>query len=223
MLATRHAIKSHTRLVGQARPLTPIVRWTPQQRHVWNSGIKRTVTLAAMGSVGLLGMVILGPFILVGIGGLGAVLAFRFWRFKKQFESGMKNDFPGFMQQVFEKQQMLGKEKRQVEGEALSKFKQWIETEQGRRWMIEHGMHPDRILENVSMRATSFTLNQSKTIKIELDLGQSGSVLMAVAEIVEGNVSLTSVNLMTVTGDRMSIPLQQYGGRVIEGEFRDVQ
>ncbi|KAI7889426.1 uncharacterized protein EV154DRAFT_565390 [Mucor mucedo] len=239
MFATRHAIKMQTtRLVGrqngvrgapwQGMSMVQSMRFMGQQeRNVWNTSLKRTVTLAAVGSVGLMGIVILGPFILVGIGGLGAVLAFRFWRFKRQFESGRGNDnWSGFVQGVFERQQQVfGKEKRKVEGEALGKLKQWTETEQGRDWLIQHGMHPQRMIENVSMRGSSFKLvDGSKNIKIELDLGQSGSVLIAVAEMdVEGNVSLTDIKLMTMTGERIRIPLQQNGGgRVIEGEFHDV-
>lgn len=200
-----------------------------QQCSIWNgrltSPLKRGLTLAVIGGTSLLGLVVLGPFILIGVGGITAVVAFRFWRFKKQFlQSG--SDWPGFLNEFFQNQQVFGKEKIKVESEAIQKLKSWTQTEQGRHCLIEHGIHPERIIENVSMRGSSFTLiNNSKEIKIELDLGSSPrSVLIALAEIdVEGNISLTDIKLVTSAGNIINVPLQQNGGgRVIEGEFRDV-
>ncbi|KAI9347150.1 hypothetical protein BD770DRAFT_396034 [Pilaira anomala] len=205
-----------------------------QQRHMSfrNNGFLKTsigrgVALAAVGGTSLIALVLLGPFILVGVGGLAAVVAFRVWRFQKQMlRSG--NEWPEVINSFIQQQQVFSKEKVKVEIEAIKRLELWAHTEEGRNLLIENGIHPERVTEKVSIRGTSFTstnLNSSDEIKVELDLKNApNSVLIATANAdVEGNISLTDIKLVTFAGNVLRVPLlQSGGGRVIEGEFRDV-
>lgn len=200
------------------------------------SPLKRRLILAAAGGASLAVAVVLGPILLVGLGGIAAVVAFRLWRFKRQLlqQSSQGNgDWPDFLNAFIQQQQVFGKEQLQVQKEAVNRLEIWAQTHQGRDILIENGVHPDRVTGNVSMRGSSYsstTVNndQITEIKIELDLNSApGAVLIAIAEMdKEGNMSLKNLKLVTST-NVLSIPLtinrqNQGGGRIIEGEFRDI-
>lgn len=225
-----------------------------QQRQfsLWNiplslmaaSPLKRRLTLAALGSAGLAVAVVLGPFLLVGVGGIAAVIGFRIWRIKKSIESQLQStgqplqDWPDFLN-AFKQQQgtgVFGNDQRQVETEAVRRLELWAQSSRGRTQLIEYGIHPERITQNVSMRGSSYSSSSSNVtgttteIKIELDLRNSpGVILIASAQLDKenNNLIITDMKLVTGTGHVISVPLsvsQQSpdGGRVIEGEFYDV-
>lgn len=229
----------------------------PQQRQIsfWNiplslmtaSPIKRRLTLAALGGAGLAVAIVLGPFLLVGIGGIAAVIGFRLWRMKRDIQSQLQRagqplqDWPDFLNAFMQQQGMggggvFGKDQRQVETEAIRRLEMWAQSSRGRNQLIEYGIHPERITQNVSMRGSSYASTSSNVtgttteIKIELDLRNSpGTLLIASAQLdKEGNnLTIKDMKLVTATGHVLSVPLsisQQGpdGGRVIEGEFYDV-
>lgn len=204
------------------------------------SPLKRRLALIAIGSAGLAVGIVLGPLLLVGIGGLAAVMGLRLWRFKRQLmqQSGAQ-DWPDFMQAFLQQEQgigLFGKDQQQVQKEALRRLDVWAQSDRGRHQLIEYGLHPDCILQDVSMRGSSYasvmTSSSKNTteIKIELDLGNSpGAVLIAVAQLDKesNDMLIKSIQLVTETGRSLTIPLDvlqqnHSGGRVIEGEFRDV-
>lgn len=227
---------------------------TVQQRQfsLWNiplslmaaSPLKRRLTLAALGSAGLAVAVVLGPFLLVGVGGIAAVIGFRIWRIKKGIESQLQRtgqplqDWPDFLNAFIQQQGtgVFGNDQRQVETEAVRRLELWAQSSRGRSQLIEYGIHPERITQNVSMRGSSYSSSSSNVtgttteIKIELDLRNSpGVVLIASAQLDKenNNLIITDMKLVTGTGHVISVPLsvsQQNpgGGRVIEGEFHDV-
>lgn len=241
-ISTRHPC-----FTTQTRLLMPPLH---QQRALsfWNipvalmtaSPLKRRMALVAMGGVGLAVAVVLGPFLLVGIGGLAAVMGLRLWRFKRQLmqQSGAQ-DWPDFMQAFLQQQGggLFGKDQQQVQKEVLRRLDAWAQSDRGRYELIEYGLHPERILQDVSMRGSSYasvmtsnSSNNTTEIKVELDLGNSpGAVLIAVAQLDKerNDMLIKSIRLVTETGHILTVPLdvlQQNhgGGRVIEGEFRDV-
>lgn len=201
------------------------------------SPLKRRLILAAVGGASLAVAVVLGPILLVGLGGIAAVVAFRLWRFKRQLlqqsSSQGNGDWPDFLTAFIQQQQVFGKEQLQVQKEAMGRLELWAQTNEGRDILIENGVHPDRVTGNVSMRGSSYsstTVNNDQVteIKIELDLNSTpGAVLIAIAEMdKEGNMSLKTLKLVTST-NVLGIPLtmnrqNQGGGRIIEGEFRDI-
>ncbi|GAA5801801.1 hypothetical protein HPULCUR_007255 [Helicostylum pulchrum] len=201
------------------------------RRQLLQSPIGRGLAIATVGGTSILGLMVLGPFLLVGIGGLTAIVAFRAWRFKKQLERTTGTDWPEFITNFMQQQQVFGKEKQMVETEAIRRLETWAQTEQGRGILIEHDIHPEQVVERVLMRASFVKTSSSRNnneIKVELDLVNSpNSVLVATANVdVEGNISLTDIKLVTFAGQVLQVPLQQNGGRggrVIEGEFQDVQ
>jgi hypothetical protein len=205
------------------------------------SPLKRRIALVAMGGVGLAVTIVLGPFLLLGIGGLAAVMGLRLWRFKRQLmqQSGAQ-DWPDFMHAFLLQQQqgsgLFGQDQQQVQKEVLRRLDAWAQSDRGRYQLIEYGLHPDRILQDVSMRGSSYasimtsSSNSATEIKIELDLGTSpGAVLIAVAQLDKesNDMLIKSIRLVTETGHSLTVPLDvlhqnHSGGRVIEGEFRDV-
>ncbi|KAG2199621.1 hypothetical protein INT46_010548 [Mucor plumbeus] len=243
-------------LVLSRRPQETIVinANTIQQRQfsLWNiplslmaaSPLKRRLTLAVLGGTGLVVAVVLGPFLLVGIGGIAAVIGFRIWRIKRGIESQLQStgqplqDWPDFLNAFMQQQGtgVFGNDQRQVEAETVRRLELWAHTNRGRSQLIEYGIHPERITQNVSMRGSSYSTSSSNItgttteIKIELDLRNSpGVVLVASAQLDKENNNLivTDMKLVTGTGHVLPVPLSvsQHspgGGRVIEGEFHDV-
>ncbi|GAN10755.1 hypothetical protein MAM1_0397c10302 [Mucor ambiguus] len=242
----------------QAHDKTSVLSAIQQQRQFsfWNiplslmtaSPIKRRFALAALGGAGLAFAIVLGPFLLVGIGGIAAVIGFRLWRMKRDIQRQLQNagqplqDWPDFLNAFMQQQQgmgggVFGKDQRQVETEAMRRLESWAKSSRGRNQLIECGIHPERITQNVSMRGSSYASTSSNItgttteIKIELDLRNSpGTILIASAQLdKEGNnLTINDMKLVTATGNVLSVPLsinQQggpNGGRVIEGEFYDV-
>ncbi|KAK4515134.1 uncharacterized protein ATC70_002744 [Mucor velutinosus] len=240
----------------QVHDITSVLSATQQQRQIsfWNiplslmtaSPIKRRLTLAALGGAGLAFTIILGPFLLVGIGGIAAVIGFRLWRVKRGLQNQLQNagqplqDWPDFLNAFMQQQGMggdvFGKDQRQVETEAVRRLELWAQSSRGRNQLIENGIHPERITQNVSMRGSSYASTSSNVtgttteIKIELDLRNSpGTLLIASAQLdKEGNnLTINDIKLVTATGHVLSVPSSinqqgSNGGRVIEGEFYDV-
>lgn len=211
------------------------------------SPIKRRLTLAALGGVGLAFAIVLGPFLLVGIGGITAVIGYRLWRIRRDLQNQLQNagqplqDWPNFLNAFMQQQGMggggvFGKDQRQVETEAVRRLELWAQSSRGRNQLIEYGIHPERIAQNVSMRGSSYASTSSNVtgttteIKIELDLRNSpGTILIASAQLdKEGNnLTINDMKLVTATGHVLPVPssINQQGpdgGRVIEGEFYDV-
>ncbi|KAI8082528.1 uncharacterized protein B0P05DRAFT_537395 [Gilbertella persicaria] len=222
------------------------------QRHfsIWNlplklmtaSPLQRRLTLIGLGGLGLATAVVLGPFLLVGLGSFGALVAFRIWRFKRQLKQHTEQDWPDYITNYIRQQPftsgLFGQDQRHVQSEALRRFNTWAHTDQGHHDLIEMGIHPDHVLQNVSMRGSSYSSSSSTTtgqnrteIKIELDLRNApGSVLIARAELdKESNeLIMRDIRLVTASGCVVSVPLSavqqnRTKGRIIEGEFRDVQ
>jgi hypothetical protein len=196
------------------------------------SPLKRRLALVALGGTSLAVAIVLGPFLLVGLGGIAAAVAFRFWRFKKQLlqQNQTLGDWPDFLNAFIQQQQVFGKDQLQVQKEAIKKLDVWSQSSQGRERLIEYGIHPERVTQHVSMRGSSYSsrmVNNDKLteIKIELDLKNTpDTVLIAIAEIdKEGSMSFKDLRLVTHTGI-LKIPLtvNQNNGRIIEGEFRDI-
>ncbi|KAI8637972.1 hypothetical protein BD408DRAFT_423731 [Parasitella parasitica] len=228
--------------------------YTMQQRHfsLWNiplslmtaSPLKRRLTLAALGGAGLAVAVVLGPFLLVGIGGIAAVIGFRIWRIKRDLQSELQRsgqplqDWPDFLNAFLQQQGtgVFGNDQRQVETEAVRRLQLWAQSEKGRNQLIEHSINPERITDNVSMRGSSYSSTSSDVagtttkIKIELDLRNSpGTILIASAQLDKKSNTLTilDMKLVTAIGHVLPLPLSvnpqnPNGGRVIEGEFYDV-
>ncbi|CEP10515.1 hypothetical protein [Parasitella parasitica] len=208
------------------------------------SPLKRRVTLAALGGAGLAVAVVLGPFLLVGIGGIAMAFGFRLWRIKRDLQSQFQRtgqplqDWPDFLNAFMQQQNagVFGNDQRQVEAEALRRFQLWAQSGRGRNQLIEHGINPEKITDNVSMRGSSYSSTVSNgtgtttKIKIELDLRNSpGTILIASAQLVKDNNTLTihDMKLVTAAGYVLPLPLSvspqnPSGGRVIEGEFYDV-
>ncbi|KAG2235335.1 hypothetical protein BDF21DRAFT_394579 [Thamnidium elegans] len=226
-LVTQRVLIRPTQRVSIAMLLPQQQRNMSFRRQLLQSPIGRGLAIATVGGTSILALMVLGPFLLVGIGGLTAIVAFRAWRFKKQLERTTGTDWPEFITNFIQQQQVFGKEKQMVETEAIRRLEVWAQTEQGRCILIEHGIHPEQVVERVLMRASFVkTSSSNNEIKVELDLVNSpNSVLVATAKVdVEGNVSLTDIKLVTFAGQVLQVPLQQNGGgRVIEGEFQDVQ
>lgn len=206
------------------------------------SPLQRRLALVGLGGASLAVLVILGPFLLVGLGGIAAVMGFRFWRFRnqliKQGNGTGINDWADFLNAFIQQQQggVFGQDQTKVETEAIKRLEMWSQTEQARNRLIEYGVHPDTLTQNVSMRGSSFastTVNgiTMREIKIELELTNSpGSVLIAAAQLdKEGNMTMTDMKLVTPTRHILRVPLSIQNirggsrGRVIEGEFHDVQ
>lgn len=227
-----------------------------QQRQfsLWNiplslmtaSPLKRRLTLVALGGAGLAFAVVLGPFLLVGIGGIAAVIGFRLWRMKRDLQNQLRNtgqplqDWPDFLNAFMQQQGMgggvFGKDQRQVETEAIRRLELWAQSSRGRNQLIEYGIHPERIAQNVSMRGSSYASTSSNVtgttteIKIELDLRNApGTILIASAQLDKesNNLTISDMKLVTATGHVLAVPLSIHqqnpdGRRVIEGEFYDV-
>ncbi|GAA5812893.1 hypothetical protein MFLAVUS_006353 [Mucor flavus] len=229
-LVTQRVLIRPTQRVSIAMLLPQQQRNMSFRRQLLQSPIGRGLAIAAVGGTSILALMVLGPFLLVGMGGLTAIVAFRAWRFKKQLERTTGTNWPEFITNFMQQQQVFGKEKQMVETEAIRRLETWAQTEQGRRTLIEHDIHPEQVAERVLMRASFVKTSSSSDneIKVELDLVNSPhSVLIATAKVdVEGNISLTDIKLVTFAGQVLRVPLQQSGGgggRVIEGEFQDVQ
>ncbi|EPB88908.1 hypothetical protein HMPREF1544_04298 [Mucor circinelloides 1006PhL] len=227
-----------------------------QQRQfsLWNiplslmtaSPLKRRLTLVALGGAGLAFAVVLGPFLLVGIGGIAAVIGFRLWRMKRDLQNQLRNtgqplqDWPDFLNAFMQQQGMgggvFGKDQRQVETETIRRLELWAQSSRGRNQLIEYGIHPERIAQNVSMRGSSYASTSSNVtgttteIKIELDLRNApGTILIASAQLDKesNNLTISDMKLVTATGHVLAVPLSIHqqnpdGRRVIEGEFYDV-
>jgi hypothetical protein len=203
------------------------------------SPLKRRIALVGLGGVGLAITVILGPFLLIGVGGIAAVIGWRAWRFKRQIQHELErqtssnlNDWPDFLSAFIKQQQQgsfFGQDQRELQKEALHIVNEWVDSSQGRRFLDNYGI-PYNLTQNVSMRGSySSTNNNSLSeIKIELELLNSpGSVLIAKA--VKSNnqqqFDINEVKLATFNGQVVKIPLSNQnknGGRIIEGEFKDV-
>ncbi|KAI8379005.1 hypothetical protein BD560DRAFT_389244 [Blakeslea trispora] len=234
--------------IGMNSPPIHVVNY---QRHfsIWNlpaklltaSPLQRRLALVGLGGFGLATMVVLGPFIMVGLGGLAAFGGFRLWRLKQQLQHVNQQDWPSYVLQQLAQQQsftggLFGQGQRHVQSEALRRFNTWAHTEQGHTQLVDLGIYPDSISQNVSMRGSSsrsFSApGQHKTeIKIELDMRNAPGVVLVAKAIIEkesNELQMKDIQLVTASGYILSIPLsaEQHqsrgGGRIIEGEFRDV-
>ncbi|OBZ90892.1 hypothetical protein A0J61_01059 [Choanephora cucurbitarum] len=216
--------------------------WTLPAKLLTASPLQRKLALVGLGGFGLATMVVLGPFIMVGLGGLTAFGAFRLWRLRQQLQQVNQQDWPNYILQQLAQQQepfragLFGQGQRHVQSEALRRFNTWAHTEQGHAQLIDLGIYPDHISQNVSMRGSSsrsFSApGQHKTeIKIELDMRNAPGVVLVAKAILEkesNELQMKEIQLVTASGYILSIPLSaeqhqsQNGGRIIEGEFRDV-
>jgi hypothetical protein len=252
--STRHSLilqsaslRPTTTMTKKNKSITLLRRQQQRSFSLWNiplslmtaSPLKRRLTLVALGGTSLAAAVILGPILLVGLGGIAAVIGFRFWRFRNQLikqANSQGGDWPDFLNAFIQQQQVFGKDQLKVEKEALKRLEIWSQSDQGRNRLIEYGIHPERVVKNVFMRGSSYasistssssSSNKSTEIKIELDLRNSpGSVLIATAQLDrEKEMTMTDIKLVTPTGHVLRIPLSIRGstGRIIEGEFRDIQ
>lgn len=199
------------------------------------SPLKRRLALVGLGGAGLAITVILGPFLLIGVGGIAAVIGFRVWRMKRQIQQELErqtssnlNDWPDFLNAFIQQQgqqgSFFGREQRDLQNETIKIVNQWVGSSQAREYGI-----PENITENVSMRGSfSSKTNNIQEIKIELELLNSpGSVLVAKAVKDKGleQFNIKDIQLVTVNGQVVGIPLStqnRNGGRIIEGEFHDV-
>ncbi|KAI8878775.1 hypothetical protein K501DRAFT_257993 [Backusella circina FSU 941] len=195
------------------------------------SPLQRRLGLFALGGAGIAVTVLLGPFLLIGIGGLAGLVGFRFWQLKRQLRNTpLEKNWQSFMSDFLKEQNggmLFGKEQVKLQDEAMKRFSSWTQSEQGRDELFNYGIHPERISQQASMRGSSYSSNSvqaEKDIKIELDL-MEGAVLVAQATVDnDGNMSIRDIKLVTSTGHTLQIPLHptQGRGRIIEGEFRDV-
>lgn len=205
------------------------------------SPLKRRLTLVGLGGVGLAITVILGPFLLVGVGGIAAVVGFRLWRFKRQLQQELErqtssnlNEWPDLLNAFFmQGSSFFGQDQKDIQKETVKRVNEWMDSSQGRDALGSYGIPTDTAMttEDVSIRGSySSTRNDFTEIKVELALSNStspGSILVtkAIKNNKEGVLDIKDIQLVMVNGQVFHIPLStqnRNGGRIIEGEYRDV-
>ncbi|KAI8980528.1 hypothetical protein BDB01DRAFT_836744 [Pilobolus umbonatus] len=174
---------------------------------------KRKMAMAVLGGTGVILSMITGPFFLLGIGGMAAVAGFKVWRFQRQMKR-----WPDFLQDMINP--IFGQDQVKLENEVVTKVEGWGSTTEGRSTLIDYGINPDNL--KFSLRGSSTSeMNNKKEMTIELDVVHSpGWTLVAVAQLNEhSNIHIQEMKLVS-SSSKINIPLSQ--GRIIEGEFRDL-
>ncbi|KAI9481437.1 MAG: hypothetical protein EXX96DRAFT_566712 [Benjaminiella poitrasii] len=141
---------------------------------------KRRLGLITLGGLGLATAIVLGPFVLVGLGGLVTFGIYRIWRIKRNLlrqqplQQNWTDVFRDQSPSSFVNNIIFGREQFQVESEAIRYFNNWVQSDIGQDELMKQGIHLDAITsQSVSMRGSSYstvsTLNDSIIeIKIEL-------------------------------------------------------
>ncbi|CAO3675551.1 hypothetical protein G6F70_007524 [Rhizopus microsporus] len=210
-------ITSVQRRMYSNRPLVQLLmRMTPTQRRITLFGTGIAATL------------VLGPFLLVGLGGIAAVGAFQFWKLKRQLNQATIQQQPlSVWSDLFANYYNVPLSRNSVlQEEALKRVEDWAQTSHGRSTLMDHGIRPDDLTSRAYLRGTSSTsimvqgITQQQ-IKLEFDL--SDCILLVFAD---QNSSIKDIQLVNRVGHALHIPLtvqQQRTGRVIEGEFHDIK
>ncbi|PHZ07227.1 uncharacterized protein RHIMIDRAFT_240895 [Rhizopus microsporus ATCC 52813] len=199
------------------RPLIQLLmRMTPTQRRI------------ALFGTGIAATLVLGPFLLVGLGGIAAVGAFQFWKLKRQLNQAAIQQQPlSVWSDLFANYYNVPLSRNSVlQEEALKRVEDWAQTDHGRSTLMDHGIRPDDLTSRAYLRGTSSTsimvqgITQQR-IKLEFDLRDC--ILLVFAD---QDSSIKDVQLVNRVGHALHIPLtvqQQRTGRVIEGEFHDIK
>lgn len=199
------------------RPLVHLLmRMTPTQRRI------------ALFGTGIAATLVLGPFLLVGLGGIAAVGAFQFWKLKRQLNQAAIQQQPlSVWSDLFANYYNVPLSRNSVlQEEVLKRVEDWAQTGHGRSTLMDHGIRPDDLTSRAYLRGTSSTsvmvqgITQQQ-IKLEFDLSDCTLLVFA-----DQDSSIKDIQLVNRVGHALHIPLtvqQQRTGRVIEGEFHDIK
>ncbi|KAI7898035.1 uncharacterized protein BX663DRAFT_556228 [Cokeromyces recurvatus] len=207
--------------------------------------IKRRLGLITLGGLGLVTVFVFGPFLLVGVGGLAAYAAFRFWRFNRHIRQQLpqQQNWTDLFTTMIQPSSFLNlnnsitlgqHQQAQLESEVIHYFNNWVQFNVGQIELAKHGIYLDQLTSSdVSLRSSSYstvnTLNKSiSKMNIELELDDApGNILIATAELDKAkNLEIKDIHLITASGYNLHIPLsndsRKTKRRIIEGEFHDV-
>ncbi|KAG1052139.1 hypothetical protein G6F43_005695 [Rhizopus delemar] len=160
---------------------------------------------------GVAATVVFGPILLLGLGGLAAVGAFRLWR----------SPFYDLFKRVAKDQQ----EYSRLQQEAFQRLSAWARTESGHAQLVELGLY----LEHITERARLISTESSKTIvngvsqqQVKLQFELTNHTQLVVHAVM--NEELVNIRDIQIVKGFRKIKVPAYTqGRVIEGEFHDIQ